>query len=145
MSKFEICYLVAMCAVSVLCLLSHILIATIGSSRCSKIFFCVVSCGALLICVAIFVMLSVKIDFYPARRLFALRGELHCTIPLFVLTIVSSSEFTGLLYSLKRTYKKLPVQTSTATPVNEKYPYINNERKAGKVMHESYKISEDDK
>lgn len=140
MNKFEICYLAAMCGLIALCFMSQILVSALGSRK-SKIAFIVISFGALLICIAVFIMLNVRIDFYPARRLYGIRDTLLANLPAFVLTIVSASEFSGLIHSLNQSALVKTGDVDVDVELNnEKYPLILNERKAGKVIHKDYKI-----
>lgn len=129
-----------MCTLIALCLVSQFLVAAFGS-RGVKTLFCVFSGGALLLCILIFVMFNVKIDFYPAKRLYGIRGELLAQIPAFLLTIFSASEFTGLIHSLlRRPYVKTNDIDVDTELTNKEYPLVDNERQAGKSVHKDYTI-----
>ncbi len=144
MNKFDIIYLITMCALCGLCLLSYIFVAAFGSNR-SKTVFAVLAGVSLLVAITAFVMLNVPIDFYPAMRLYEIRGEALATVPDFALAILASGEIAGLLHSLKRKRKVASVSSSAEAPENVKYPQIDNVRKAGAVLHENYRIVRGDR
>lgn len=145
MSKFEICYLAAMCTLIALNLVS-IFVANIFGSRNTRIVFSVFAAGSLLLCLAILVMFNVKIDFYPAMRLYMLRGDLYAQLLVFLLTVFSASDLVGLINSLKRHRIVETGDADTNVELNNKqYPLVDNVRSYGETIHKDYTIIRKDK
>ncbi len=139
MTTPELIFFIVTEALMTICVISHILIATVWKRKGVRLFFCIFS--AIIVCLCVAVALAIKgvFTFYePFSDILKTIGEASYLIA--ALAVAASCEFTGALYLLRK--KKQRAEKSAPVCICEiiDYELPDNTRKKDERKHIEYKI-----
>ncbi len=146
MENAELIYDVVVGTLIAVCIISHILVATLRSGKGVKIFFAIF--GGLLLLSSILLALiwkgTIVVSFSPV--LTAIKKVEYSPYLAMALVISCASEFSGMLYLLRASCDKVELVSQNPMPSVEESSISvpSNVRKAGERKHGEYKIIEED-
>lgn len=145
MTKPElICFIVTEMLMTI-CVISHILIATVWKNKSVRLFFCIFS--AIIVCLCAVAALAFKGIFFafyePLTDILSAIEEAPYLIA--ALAVAAACEFTGALYLLRK--RRQNAEKATPLYIDEiiNYTLPDNTRKKDERKHAEYKIIKENK
>lgn len=138
MDKIEICYLIIVNLLIVMCVISHILAVILGVGKGTRIALCVISAVILLSC-AMLVLIWSEVIQIGFKEVISLKKFTEVRVLTIVLILVAVYEFFGMLF-IKSKRNKIVIPVHVQMPERSEFPLPDNIRKAGEIKHKNYKI-----
>ncbi len=143
MTTPELIFFLVTEALMTICVISHILIATVWKRKGVRLFFCIFSAIIVCLCVAVAFVIKGVFTYEPFSDIIKSIGEAPYLVA--ALAVVASCSFTGSLYLLRK--KKQKAQKAAPVSMGEmiEYELPDNTRKKDERKHIEYKIIKENK